>query len=313
MDSAAHDAQTGSHTIRIGRDLLFLKVALVLVCILPFVLMWDLTRALFGLVLTDPTYSHLPFIPLMSAFLIYTERQTIFTQTSRGWRAGGFLAAAGVTSLFLAQVNPWQWSLANRLSLLGLGLVLLGTGAFALMFGIHAFRAAHFSLLLLLFAVPIPEWILSKSIFFLQTWSAEATDALFHLIGMPYFRTGFDFMLPTVTIRIAEECSGIRSTLMLLLMSALAGHLFLKSNSRIFILCVLAIPISIAKNGFRIAALSYLGVYVDRSFLDGPLHHQGGILFFILGLLLMVMVLLVLRRFERQPRHREPNLALPQA
>jgi exosortase len=273
--------------------------------------MWDLTRALFGLILTDPTYSHLPVIPLMSALFIYTERRAIFRRTSRDWRAGGFLAAAAVASLFLAQINPWQWSLPNRLSLFGLGLVLLALGAFVCAFGHQAFRAARFSLLLLLFAVPVPEWVLSKSIYFLQAGSAEATDALFHLIGMPFLRTGFDFMLPAVTIRIAEECSGIRSTLALLLASVVAGHLFLKSNVGTLTLCLLAIPVSILKNGFRIAALSYLGVYVDRGFLDGRLHHQGGIVFYLLALLLMALVLVLLRRRERSPGHRQPGLELP--
>jgi hypothetical protein len=88
MDSTAQGAQLG-HARRNNRAPLLLQAGLLLLCILPFFLMWDLTRALFGLVLKDPTYSHLPFIPLMSAFFIYMERDAIFANTSRGWRVPG--------------------------------------------------------------------------------------------------------------------------------------------------------------------------------------------------------------------------------
>jgi exosortase len=218
---------------------------------------------------------------------------------------------AGVAGMLLAQVNLWQWSMANRLSLMVFGLVLLWIGVFVLQFGIQASRAAQFSLLFLLFAVPIPEWVLSNTIFLLQKGSADASEIFFDLIGMPYFRKDFDFVLASVTIRVAEECSGIRSTLALVLSSALAGHFFLKSNLKVFILCVLVIPISILKNGFRIVTLSYLAVNVDPGFLTGPLHHRGGVVFFILALLMAAVVLIVLRRFERRPLNREPDLAVP--
>src|SRR2546427_8743002 len=54
----------------------------------------------------------------------------------------------------------------------------------------------------------VPDVLLNRVIFWLQTGSAEVTDALFQLVGVPVFRTGFVFALPGVTIEIAQECSG---------------------------------------------------------------------------------------------------------
>jgi exosortase len=298
-------------TVGKGRTSVLWTASLALVCILPLVVMSDLTRALYALILTDGTYSHLPLIPLLSAFLIYTERQSIFRKVSHDWRPGSAVMAAGVASLLMAQVNLWQWSLANRLSLMAFGLVVLWIGLFIQRFGIHASRAAQFPLLFLLFAVPIPEWVLSRTIFLLQAGSADASEAFFRLIGMPYLRRGFDFTLPAFTIRVAEECSGIRSTLALVLSAVLAGHFFLKSNLRILLLCVLVIPISILKNGFRIVALSYLAANVDPGYLTGRLHHRGGVVFFTLGLLMAGIALVVLRRFERRSWNRGPNFGIP--
>jgi exosortase/archaeosortase family protein len=58
------------------------------------------------------------------------------------------------------------------------------------------------------------------------------------------------------------------------------------------------LPITILKNGFRIAALSILGVYVDERILASDLHTRGGILFFILALVLVWGVIVLLRRVE---------------
>jgi exosortase/archaeosortase family protein len=56
----------------------------------------------------------------------------------------------------------------------------------------------------------------------------------------------------------------------------------------------------IIKNGVRIAALTILAIHVDPSFLFGRLHHDGGVVFFLLGLALLVPVLWFLARGERK-------------
>jgi exosortase/archaeosortase family protein len=60
------------------------------------------------------------------------------------------------------------------------------------------------------------------------------------------------------------------------------------------------VPIAILKNGFRIASLSILGVYVDERILGSDLHRRGGILFFILALVLVWAFIVLLRIIERR-------------
>jgi exosortase/archaeosortase family protein len=50
----------------------------------------------------------------------------------------------------------------------------------------------------------------------------------------------------------------------------------------------------ILKNGVRIAVLTLLAIHVDPSFLFGRLHRDGGVVFFLLGLALLLPVLWVL-------------------
>jgi exosortase len=147
--------------------------------------------------------------------------------------------------------------------------------------------------------VPIPEPFLSKIIYFLQAGSTDMSETFFRLAGIPYHRDGFVFELPGIAIRVAEECSGIRSTLALLITTILASYIFLKSASRRLILCVAVVPTAIFKNGLRIATLSTLSIYVDRGFLYGNLHHRGGIVFFVIALLPLALILKLLQRSEK--------------
>ena len=269
-------------------------------CLVPIILTWDATRQLGALVLKDDTYSHLPLIPLVSGFLIYTSRQIIFSSAQRAWSWGLFLALPGVVSLLLSQSNILKFSSANRPTFLVCGFVFIWMALFAAFFGKAAFRAARFPLLFLVFAIPIPEPALSNLVWLLQAGSANAAAAIYRVIGVPFVRDGFIFGLPGVTIRVAEECSGIRSALALFITTVLAAHLWLKSKVSTFALWALVFPVAVVKNGMRIVTLSCLAAYVDPSFLYGRLHRYGGVPFFLLDLLMMGAVVKIALRQERR-------------
>jgi len=62
------------------------------------------------------------------------------------------------------------------------------------------------------------------------------------------------------------------------------AHLYLRSYWGKILLILAAVPISMAKNGVRIFALSMLGMKVNPAFLYGRLHRNGGIVFFLLAM-----------------------------
>ena len=104
--------------------------------------------------------------------------------------------------------------------------------------------------------------------------------------------------IPGVTIEVARECSSIRSSLMLVVATMVIAQLLLRSPWRKALLVALAVPLSVAKNGLRIFTIAMLGTRVDRGFLNGRLHHQGGIVFFAIALVLVFLLLWLLRRTE---------------
>ena len=265
------------------------------------IVFWTPLRTIAALSWSDDRYSHLLLIPIISGFLLYFERARIFSlPTDRRGAALSLLLGAGAVYALSALT---ALGAGNRLAVMILSAVLAWAGAFALCYGTRVLCAAAFPLGFLAFMIPLPGSVLNWIIHALQSASADTSAILFRAIGMPSFRDGFRFQLPGVEIEIASECSGIRSTFALVLVSVLAGYILLRSPYGRIFLALAAIPIGIFKNAVRIVSLSYLGVYVDRSYLDGKLHHQyGGLVFSSLSLLLVIPLILLLRRLDSKPR-----------
>jgi exosortase len=169
---------------------------------------------------------------------------------------------------------------------------------FVLMYGMESFRAGLFPLLFLLLSAPLPEFLLDGVIRWLQLGSAEVTTWIFYITRTPVLREGLLFTVPGVTIEIAKECSGIRSTIGLLITCLLAGYLLLRTVPARLALLLAALPVLAVKNGIRIASLTLLSIHVDPGFLFGRLHKDGGFVFFAIGLLILLPVLSWLHKVE---------------
>lgn len=292
---------------KLNRDWLFLafNVAFVLAFFGP---LWDLVLTSYH----SDTFSYIPFIPFISAYLIYLDRQTIFSHERMFFAAGLLPISVGIAILFFTRKLAASLDHNDYLSLISLSLVLIWIGGFTLCYGTQLLRAAIFPLLFLFFMVPIPTIALDKIVSVLQTGSTIAADGYFKAFGLHIVRDGFVFHFPALDIVVAPECSGIRSALSLVITILLAGHFFLRTGWSKLILLLLIVPITILKNGLRIAVLSILGVYVDKRILGSELHRDGGILFFIFGLLLFWAVIVLLRKAEGGSQNRNESKILPE-
>jgi len=277
---------------------------------------WIPLRNLISFSLTHDYGSHINFIVPISAYLIYAKRNEIFSKVQSSRLVGSVVLLAGAILSWLAEkrfVEKHSPSLeSNYFSLLILAIVLIWISGFIFCYGTDAFRAAKFPLLFLLLLVPIPEFLIDKIISLLQAGSAAVAYGLLRLIQVPVFKQGFILQLPTLNIEVAKECSGIRSSLGLLITTLLIGEFALRPGWRRLILTLSTVPILILKNGVRITAICLLSIYVDRGFLTGWLHMSGGIVFYALGLALLVPILAALRRSEEKTRGSAAS-ALPSA
>lgn len=245
-------------------------------------------------------YSHISLIPFLCLYLLYLRREVIFATVEWSSFFGSILMVIG-GAVSLGTKEPISETL-DSLSPAILSFVMMCWGASVFCYGIQAFRAASFGLGLMAFMVPFPSFVLDAIVGFLQRSSADAVDWLFSALGIPVLREGFIFTLSNFTILIAEECSGIRSFLALVITSLVAGHWFLTSGWAKTVLVVVVVPLAIIKNAFRIVGLALLANYVDPTFItDSALHRSGGIPLFLLSLVVLFGIVLILRRYERRP------------
>ena len=258
-------------------------------------------RALAKVATENAPASHTILIPIVTLVLLYHRRRSIAAVAGAGRAAnvlGAVVVLIGVAFTSIASLDRAsgaQTVEGDSLTVTISGFVLGCLGGFLLFYGKNGFRAALFPLLFLAFMIPIPNILLDATIQMLRIGSAEAVSALFAITVTPFHREGFVFVLPAVAIEIGDGCSGIRSSIALMLTSLLAADGFLKTPWKKALLVAAAVPVAVVKNGIRIAALSLLATYVDPTFLTGHLHHEGGMVFFLIAVILMVPLLVALR------------------
>jgi exosortase len=266
-------------------------VASILVC-------WKTLATLAFYSLHEESSSHILLVPVISIYLLYSERARIYKSVRPGPIPALFLVEAAAVTVILYLVERFLAGQVSNLPISVCLLVVAWIGAFALFYGTSAMRAAGFPLAFLLLMIPFPEHVLARTIYLLQSGSTDIAYFLFRAVGVPVFRQGFFLTVPGVTIEVATECSGIRSSVALFITCLLAAHLFLRTPWKQLLFVLLAFPLALIKNGIRIATLTLLSIYVDPSFLTGSLHHKGGFVFFLLALAMLAPVLLLLEKSE---------------
>jgi len=205
------------------------------------------------------------------------------------------LAAAGTGALF-ASLHFAELGQNDYMTLLALSFVCFVIAGTFLFLGSKWALSAMFPLFFLAFMIPLPE----AAVDFLENASKEASaevaNWLFLISGTPVLRAGPVFQLPGITIEVAKECSGIRSSLVLVITSLLAANMFLHTTWRRALLVCAVIPLGLLRNGLRILVISLLCVHIGPHMIHSVIHRRGGPVFFVASLVPLFVVLWWLRR-----------------
>lgn len=261
---------------------------------------WSSVKQLLEFVIFHDYASHILLIAPLSILLAYRRRRKIFSIPADPKRIETIIAGSGlfVLGLIFLLAGKYPPLGTEKLSLDILSLVALWIAAFTFCFGTGAFVKAQFPLLFLLLMVPIPEFVVDKVIFALQAGSSDVAYGLFRLLNVPVLKDGFILRLPMLNLEVAKECSGIRSSIALLVTMLVVAELVLRSPARRVLLVIAIVPMLVIKNGVRIVTIYLLAAYLNPAFLHGWLHTSGGIVFYLLGFLALIPVVVLLRRGE---------------
>lgn len=261
-------------------------------------LLWQLLR----FAVADDLHSYIPLMPLVSGYMIWTQKPSLPVRSlpARGLAAVFFAAGVAATAgYFFIAPSATPTTIENSLAVSTLAWLLFLTALGCWFLGGAMMRGLAFAFFLLLFMIPFPVFLRDAVEGALQHGSAAVADWMFTLAGTPVWRDHMVFRLPGMGLRVAPECSGIHSTLVLLITSLVAGQIILRRPWRRAVLCLVVLPLALLRNGFRVFVIGQLCIHVGPQMIDSPIHHHGGPVFFVLSLVPFFLLLYFLKKSER--------------
>ena len=287
--------------------LLFLAFSVPLVDLMQFAVGSDL-------------YSHIVLIPFISLYLVWLRRAhlaalipsrsaveiaprapTCSRRIAR-YLAGGFslLGALALIPSAFAAINGTVLGDLDQLAGTTLAFLLLFFVVCSLFITHAALASCLFPLAFLLFAVPFPHFVQSWVETLLLHGSTAVAMVCFQFYDTPVLSHQLVFQLPGFVLEVAPQCSGIHSTLVLLITSLLAGHLFLRNNGKRAALALAVLPVALVRNGVRVFVIGQMCVDGGPAMIHSSIHRNGGPLFFALSLAPLFLLLFVLWKSEQR-------------
>jgi exosortase D (VPLPA-CTERM-specific) len=244
-----------------------------------------------------PEYSHGPLIPLISLYLFLRELRHSppappGTPATR-WPGLAVIACALILGIFGNLVRIPDF-VTYALILWIAGLVLTG-------FGWDQGRRHQLPVLHLIFMLPLPQFVYWQLTIFLQLISSELGVWFIQLAGIAVFLEGNVIDLGIYKLQVAEACSGLRYLFPILSFSYLFGILYRGPFWHKAVLFLMAAPLTVFMNAFRIGMI---GVLVDRYGIgqaEGFLHAFEGWVIFGACIGILFLMAIALQRLTPNP------------
>jgi exosortase len=247
----------------------------------------------------EDKYSHGYFIPLVSLYWLYVNRDWIRSLPRRPANGGLVLILVGLFAWIFAQGRNF-----NAVAHLSMLLVLTGMVVFS--GGWRFLYRLSFPVYYLVFAFPVPkrldETLIGPK---LQRLASVISEKLIDLTGIPVHREGNVIEVPGIRLLVEEACSGIHSLYTLAALGTAFVFLTDRRPLERAILIAATLPIAIAANVFRVTVTGILAHEVSLELAQGFFHEAGGLVVFLFGLGILLLLATILRRFFFRPVARE--------
>ncbi len=237
-----------------------------------------------------PEYSHGIIIPVLSAFLIWRQREQLRQLPFTGSWSGLALIAAGLALRFLGELTDMETlqHYAFLLVLYGIVLALVGPAVF---------RKLWMPLVILIFAVPLPSLVDNALSLQLQLLSSQIGVWVIRAAGISVLLEGNIIDLGNYQLEVAQACSGLRYLFPLMTLAFIVSYLFRGPMWKRVTVFLASIPITVFMNSVRIG---FIGITVDRwgsGMAEGALHDFEGWLVFMLSTAALLLTAYGLSQF----------------
>ena len=255
---------------------------------------WRTGASMVGIWARSDTFAHGFLVAPISAWLIWRARASLLEVAPQpSWWVLVPLAGAGAAWLLgeLGTVNA-----ASQFAF-----VVMLVLAVPAVVGTRAARRIAFPLAFLFFAVPAGEFLMPK----LMEWTADFTVMALRLTGIPVYREGQNFNIPSGSWSVVEACSGVRYLIASLVVGTLYAYLTYRSTMRRWIFVGFSILVPVIANWARAYMIVMIGHLSGNKLAVGVDHLIYGWLFF--GVVILLMFWTGARWREDAPLAVEPG------
>jgi exosortase len=237
---------------------------------------------------TQPEASYGMLIPPFALYMAYLRRHHIFSIPARP-------DVRGLVLILMACLLFLTGKLASEFFLSRVSFVFLLGGLIWTFWGAGRVRSLGFTLVFLTTMVPPPAILYNAAAAPLQLLASRIATDLAQLLGVSIFRDGNVITLATISLGVAEACSGLHSLSALLVGALLLGFLENASLPGRIGIFLLSIPLAIAVNVCRVTGTAILADSKPELAL-GYYHAFSGWMVFVIGFgMLWLSAKLVLR------------------
>lgn len=196
---------------------------------------------------------------------------------------------AGWTILVLGLVFLYLSRLQQGLLTVEMGSILpVIVGSILICAGWPTLRALAFPLSFLVFAVPMPDWLVDSMTVPLKVFISDTVTRVLYAAGFPVAQNGVMIMIGSYQLLVKDACSGMNSIFALSAIGVFYAYAFRwKEKLRSLFLLLAIIPITIIANFLRVFALVLMAYYGGPDLIEGAVHDLTGISLFVVALLLL--------------------------
>ncbi|MCP4266168.1 MAG: exosortase A [Candidatus Brocadiaceae bacterium] len=255
---------------------LFLLSITLLVTIIAF---YHTAQSIVGIWYRSETFAHGFLIIPIVIWLIFEKRKTL-ALTSPSFDKTVFLIIPIISVIWLlsrlvgvAVVEQFAF----------VSIIILQIWA---LLGRDVFKIILFPVLFLFFSIPVGEDLVQPMIEF----TADFTVGLLRLTGIPVFREGTFFSLPSGNWSVVEACSGVRYLIASVTLGVLYAYLTYQKLYKRIIFIAFSILIPIIANGLRAFLIVMIGHFSGMKLATGVDHIIYGWVFF--GIVISIMFII---------------------
>ena len=234
-------------------------------------------------------YSYGYFIPVITAFLIW-QRSDVLRQHEL---SGSWLGVPVIALALLLGVLG-QFSAIRLFSQYGFVVGVFGLSLAAI--GLRGTRLIAVPLAMLMFMIPLPQFLLREVSHGLQLVSSQLGVGLIRLFGISVFLEGNVIDLGSYKLQVVEACSGLRYLFPLMVLGCLAAYFFQAAMWKRLLLVVSTVPLTIGINSLRIGIIGVTVEYWGAAMAEGVLHDLEGWFMFMVCLVLLLAEMALLAR-----------------